>query len=462
MKKVKITSIAGFCLLSSMSFASDLSDALISTYQTNPELIAAREKLKITDEQMYNAISGFLPRIYYQGRKTYQKDDTNTSITSIQDTSQVSYNKVTPWDYNKRINSDINLQQNLFSGGQSVMAVRIAKFTIDAAREELISTEQSVFQKAISAFAGVIYAKQVLEINKENVVAYEKRYEAIKERVIEGVDKQADLAKVSAGKADAYTNLTIASGSYENSLATYQQVIGLEANDLQLGVDLGEIPKTQLELLNKSLVTNPALKNVTSQYKAAEINVYSNAAALLPSVDIGGSIGKSWQKENNASNQPYTNSKTAYIQVTVPIFNQGIEYSRTREASARAATLKYSVKNTKSTVTQEASRAWNTYIGAVEALKSAKEAVSAAEIALSAIQQSYDEGVDKLIDLLDAQQDLYSYRVKLARVQNELVIARYDLLALVGTLNAKDLSLSTKLYNPAANYDKVKFELIGF
>lgn len=462
MKKIKLSSMVGLCFFSSMSFGTNLSDALVSTYQTNPDLIAAREKLKITDEQMFNAISGFLPKIYYQGRKTYQKDDTSTQIVTNGDTRQINYSKVSPWDYTKKINSDINLQQNIFNGGQTVMAVRIAKYTIDAARDELTNTEQNVLKNAIKAFADVIYAKQVLEINKENVVAYEKRYEAIKDRVIEGVDKQADLAKVSAGKADAYTNLTVASGSYENSLASYREVVGIDADSLEVGEDLVEIPKSQLELLDKSLANNPSLKSVTNQFKAAEINVYSNAASLLPSVDIGGSVGKNWQKENDTSSQPYTNTKTAYIQVTIPIYNQGIEYSKTREASAKAATYKFSVKSAKSNVTQAAMSTWNTYVSAVEALKSAKEAVKAAEIALSAIQQSYEEGVDKLIDLLDAQQDLYSYKVKLARVQNELLVAKYDLLVVMGGLTAKNLSLPTKLYNPASNYDKVKFELIGF
>lgn len=460
MKNLKIALIV-LCLISNTTFATTLSDALVQAYQNNPELIAAREKLKATDEQMYRAISGFLPTIQYAARKTYQKNDTDltASTTNIGQTQAV---KTSPWNHNKRRTTDVNIQQNLFNGGQDVMAVRIAKYTIEAAREELLATEQKVLSDAINAFLGVIYAKQVLEINKENVLAYEKRYEAIKERVLAGVDKQTDLAKTAAGKADAYTNLTVASGNYESSLAEYIRVVGEESSDLVIGENLGQIPANQMELLSKSLLTNPSLMSVMLQQKAADIGVYSNAARLLPTVDIGGNIGKSWQKDSAAATQPYTNSKTAYIQVSVPIFNKGLEFSYTREASAKAANLKYIVRNTKSAVTQESSRMWNSYVGTLESSKSAAEAVKASSIALDAIQQSYDEGVDRLTDLLDAQQDLYFYKTKLAKVIYDLGVSRYNLLTLIGTLNAKDLALPTKIYNPATNYDKVKFELIGF
>ncbi len=454
-KKILVTS----CFLPNITFATSLAEALIHTYQNNPQLIAAREELRATDEQMFKAISGFLPRATYAARKTKQKDDTSTVLNSQSTTTVV---KDDSWSKTKRRTTDVNIEQNLFNGGQDVMAVKIAKYTIDAGRERLILAEQEILSEAISAYLGVIYAKQVMEINKENVVLYNKRYESIKERVLAGVDKQADLARTFAGKLDAFTNLTVASSNYESALATYSRVIGMEAENLTLNADeLGSFPANQAEITSKALVSNPSLRNIMFQEKAAALNVYSNAAKLLPSVDIGGNIGKSWQ-QNDGVGQPYTNSKTAYIQISVPIYNRGLEFSYTREASANAAKLKYLLKNNRNIVIQDATKYWNSYVSSEESLKSAKEAVDAGNVALDAVQQSYNEGVDQLTTLLDVQQDLYTYKIKLARVVYELGVSRYNLLVVMGKLNANDLSLETKIYNPASNYDKVKFELIGF
>ena len=296
MKNLQIALIA--CLLSSTAFATTLSEALISTYHNNPELIAAREKLKETDEQMYQAISGFLPNIQYTARKSYSKKDT-TSVQNL-NTGGVDTTKISPWLSTKSRSTSLQIEQNVFNGGRTVMAVRMAKNYIDAGRAELLSKEEEVLASAIKSFFSVIYTKEILELNKQNVLSYEKKYETIKERVLAGVEKQADLALIGAEKANSYTELTIASGQYELALASYIKDIGMEADHL-VKEDLGVIPSTQIELLNNALRTNPQLLNVIYQQKAADINVYSKAASLLPTVDIGGSISKEWNKSSTVS-----------------------------------------------------------------------------------------------------------------------------------------------------------------
>lgn len=454
------TAILLSCLLSSTTFATTLSEALVNTYQNNPELIAAREQLKSTDEKMYQAISGFLPKLKYNAVKTNQKQDTTSAITSTGSTRTV---KAEDWIDTKSKKSSIDLEQNVFNGGQTVMAVKIAKYTIDAGRQDLLAKEQDILLKAISAYLDVAKTKQILEISKENYAAYEKKYIAVKERVEVGVAKQAELSDSSARKANASTNLAVAQGNYNAALASYIQIVGMEPDNISANPELLTVPpKNELELLQKSLESNPQLSNISLQKKIADINVISNAAGLLPSVDVGGSIGKSWQDTRGTTyQQPYTNTKAVYVSVTVPIYNRGLEYSNIRSSSAEAARFKYLLKNAKASVTQNSVQAWNKYISAQESVKSAEEAVKSGVVALSAKQQEYEEGLGTLTDLLDAQENLFQYQLKLAQVQEEHLISYYEMSSLMGALNAKDLGLSTKIYNPSENYDKIKFRLIG-
>ena len=456
MKKIKTTVLVS-CLLSNLACGATLSEALSSSYQNNPDLISAREQLKSVDEKMFQAISGFLPSINYVGRKDHRRDDT---ISASSPTGTI-VSKANPWENTRTTSSRVTLEQNIFNGGKTVMAVQIAKYIIDSARAKLLSKEQEVFAKTIEAFYGVIYTKKILEITKEDVLAYEKRYDMIKERVLAGIDKQSDLAKVAAERANAYTNLTSASGEYESALATYFKEVGVEADNLA-SENLGSLPANQVDLLQKALKGNPQLTSAVYDQKAAEINVLSNAASLLPKVDIGGEVSKTFSKGNYTNAQPYTKGEAVFIQVSVPIYNRGIEYSLTREAKAKAAAEKYNLKNTRATVTRDASKYWNDYITKQESIKSAEEAVKSGMIALEGAQQSYDEGVQSLTDLLNAQTELYHYKIRLAQVQTAAETSRYSVLSLFGGLNAKNLALPTKIYNPAVNYNKVKMELIGF
>lgn len=441
------------CLLSSSSFATTLTEALVSTYQNNPELIAAREELKTTDEKMYKAISGFLPKIEYSASKINQKQDTTSSLTEL---------KTEDWIDSKAKKSTLELKQNVFSGGQSVMAVKIAQYTIEAGRQNLLAKEQEILLSAIEAYLEVIKTKNTLEISKENYAAYEKKYNAVKEKLEVGVARQADLADAGARKANASTSLTVAIGKYNAAVASYIQIIGIEPDNLDAGYILVKAPANEMELMQHSLVHNPQLLNVTLQKKIADISVTSTAASMLPSVDVGGTIGKNWQDTRGSNiNQPYTNSKTVFVSVTVPIYNQGLEYSNIRTSSAEAARWKYLLKNTKASVTQSTVATWNQYISAQDAVKSSEEAVKAARVALDSKQQEYEEGLTTLTELLDIQENLFQYRLKLEEAKETADLSYYKMSSLTGHLNAKDLSLPTKLYNPTENFDKIKLRLIG-
>jgi outer membrane protein len=464
MKNIKIA-IAVSVFLSSTALATTLPEALSSAYQNNPELIAAREQLKVTDEKMYMAISGFLPTIGYSAKKIYNKSDaySSTSYHPASDSTITSNNKLDTWNKTKSKSSTIGLKQNIFQGGRTVMAVQIAKYTIEAGREELLSKEQKVLLDAVKAYLDVLQTKEILAINKENYESFAKKYESIKEEVAVGVKKNSDLANAAAHKANASTYLAKASGDYEGALATYLKVVGIPAENLNMGPDLLEVPANQMELLQNSLKSNPELLQVNYIKKSADINVISNAAALLPEVNVGGEIGKTWSHQQGRNNtQPYTNTKAVYISVDIPIYNQGVEFSKTRGASADAARLKYLAKNTQAEVTGNATKLWSNYIYSKEAVASSEEAVKAGIVALDGTQQAYEEGVASISDLLVSQENLFQYKIALANAKTNLAVSKYSLHSLMGKLNAKDLALPTKIYNPAANYDKVKLQLIGF
>lgn len=451
--------------LSGSALATTLPEALVNAYNNNPELIAAREQLKVTDEKMYQAFSGFLPSVSFQGTKTRQKSDAasaqNYNPFSRQITSITE--KSTPWNQTKSTNTAIQIKQNLFNGGQSVTDIRVAKYFIESGRADLVSKEQEILFNSINAYLDVILSKKILEINKENVSDYEKKYKATQEKFDAGLEKKSDLANAASKKAAAETKLIQATGKYSDAVATYIKVIGLEPEDLRSSESLGVIPKNQLELIRIAQAYNPALQNVIYQQKIADINVFKSVATMFPQIDIIGTIAKSYSYQRGQTTPaPYANSKSIALQLTIPIYQQGVEYSKTRGASAEAARFKYLVKNSKAEISQKSTQAWNNYLTSLDAVKSAEEAIKAGTIALEEQQRLYEEGIGSLTDLLDYQENLYNYKITIERSKNDANLSYYQLMALTGNLTAKGLSLATKIYNPAKNYDKVKMQIIGY
>lgn len=453
-------------LASNTVFATSLSEALISAYQTNPELIAAREDLKSTDENMFKALSKFLPGIQFSYIVQQRKQD-----TALRNVDEVFYDgvnpdqKVKPWRQKTTTDSGFNLTQNLFNGGQDVMGLKFAKYIIESGRSNLKNTEQQILLDTIKAYLDVILKTKTLEINKENVSFYDRKLEKVENEIEAGVRKRNDLSEAQAARAYAYSKLMQAEGEYNSALATYQKQVGISAENLKLDTSLFSVDKKNEEILAFSLKNNPNIAASKFNNKAAELAKNINIAKMLPVVNLSAGIRKQKTTHNYTGGDPYvpySNNKSIGLTMTIPIYQQGVEYSQVREAKARAASSRYSLKSVKDQVTQNVTSALSQYNAFKESVMATAEAVKAGEAALEGMTQGYEEGINSITDLLNTKENLYSYQIDHEQAKNNYEASKYFVAAVMGKLTAKDLGLSTKIYEPAVNYDRVKARLIGF
>ena len=94
----------------------------------------------------------------------------------------------------------------------------------------------------------------------------------------------------------------------------------------------------------------------------------------------------------------------------------------------------------------------------IEALTSQ---VNAAQIAAEGTRQQALVGTATVLDSLTAEQILLSAQVNLVVAQHDALLNSYTLLASVGRLNARDLALAAKIYDPQENQDRVHDKLFG-
>ena len=87
--------------------------------------------------------------------------------------------------------------------------------------------------------------------------------------------------------------------------------------------------------------------------------------------------------------------------------------------------------------------------------------IRANEIALEGVEREALVGSRTVLDVLDAEQALLDSRVSLVGAQRDEVVARFALLAAIGTLTARDLKLNVELYDPERNYKGVRDQWFG-
>ena len=427
---------------SSSSFAMSFEDALSLAYNNNPFLKSAREDLKITDEQMPQAISGFLPQISANVERG--KRDTTQSGTSVE--------KLTD-------SKEIVIRQPLFRGGQTYNNIKMAKNVIHAERESLREIEQEVLLEAITAYADIIKDQEVLELSKNNVEVLTKHLEVTTERFELGEVTKTDVAQAEAGLAVAKSEMLSADGTLESSIATFIRIVGEKPGILKEFNKPISFANSLDELIQIAMAENPSILTLQHNGMAAKNRVSVEKGKLLPSVNLQASKDK--QQGVLFSTSDLENERFS-INVSIPLYQSGSEYSRVRQAKFNHGRLQLGLEDQRNKVREAVIEAFNRFHVARAVIKSNKAAIEASEIALEGTQEEAKFGSRTTLDVLDAEQELFEAKANLIRSKRDEIVSSYTLLSLIGRLSPSELGLTVDIFDPKENYNKRKYQIIGF
>src|SRR5207248_11779645 len=105
---------------------------------------------------------------------------------------------------------------------------------------------------------------------------------------------------------------------------------------------------------------------------------------------------------------------------------------------------------------QTATQRWETLQAARASMVSFGAAVRAAQIALDGTQQEALVGSRTVLDVLIAEQQLFTTQSQLVTSQHDAALAEFNLAAATGRLIAPELKLPVKLYDMQQHYKAVK------
>jgi outer membrane protein len=174
-------------------------------------------------------------------------------------------------------------------------------------------------------------------------------------------------------------------------------------------------------------------------YEVAQKDTNRAIAGHAPSIDLIAQRGYNDSESGISATSFRSYSSQATIQVTIPLFSGGYTQSVVREKSALASKALADYENTRRSVAQATRQA---YLGFTSGLAQVK-AYEAAEIsALSALDSNklgYEVGVRINIDVLNAQDTLFTTRRDLAKSRYDTILNGLKLKAQAAVLSDEDL-----------------------
>jgi outer membrane protein len=436
--------------------AETLESALIQAYQNNPTLNSQRAAVRATDENVPQALSGYRPRVSITASGGEQSVSTITKVTT---TTPNSYS--TQSGYNSPVSAGVTATQTLFNGFQTANKTRQAEAQVQAARETLRVTEQTVLLNAATAYMNLLRDTAILDLQKRNVEVLQEQLRQVRDRFNVGEVTRTDVAQSESRLAAGRSQVLTAESNYKTSGAIYRQVIGTSPGKLTAGTPVDRFsPSTLPAAIGAASTIHPSVTTAQYNIDVAQLQVKVAEGALYPTLSVQGNYTKNYLAVGNLNTMESYNA-SVLGQLSVPIYQGGAEYSLIRQAKETLGQKRIDFDTARDQARQTVVQAWGQLDAAKANIDATQAQVQASEIALNGVREEARVGQRTTLDVLNAQQELVNARVALVGAQRDRVVASYSLLAGVGRLSPQVLGLRVPVYEAATHYEQVRDSWAG-
>jgi len=438
--------------------AETIEAALARAYQNNPQLNAQRAIVRQSDEGVAQALSGYRPTISANASLGKQFTRETENFPPIPGTPLTQGASVAIKGPTTPRSAGATASQTLFNA-QTAQKVRQAESQVSAARETLRVMEQSVLLGAATAYMDMSRDSANLEVQQSNIRVLERTLKDTRDRFSVGQVTATDVAQAEAQLAAGEASLHAAEATLSSTRATYRRIIGNNPENLAPASPVDRLaPSTLTAAITLGSAQNPSVTAALYGVDVALLQVKIAEGALWPTLALQGNIQQ--QFDANVTT-PKLFTESALLNLSVPIYQAGSEYSAIRQNKEAVGQQRLNVDQVRAQTQANVVQAWGQLQAAKAQVEAAQRQGNAAERALTGVRNEALAGQRTTLDVLNAQQALVNARVNLITAQHDRVVASYSLLSAVGRLSAQVLDLPVSIYDPAVHYHQVRDSWFG-
>jgi adhesin transport system outer membrane protein len=397
-----------------------MKDAAQKAIATNPEVTARLNQLRAAIDAVDIARAGWRPQVNLEavaGADRNRQYTTQTTTIS-RNGAALSVNQLL-WDFGVVSNEIGRLGHD-----------KLARYF-----ELLDTTEQTAFEAA-RAYQDVLRYRRLVELAEDSYVQHRYALAQIQQRVKAGVGRGVDNEQAAARVALAESNLTTEIANLHDVTARYARVVG-EAPPAKLpavATVAGAMPTSPGEAMAQALRNNAALNAAIENLRSARDVASERKSALYPRVEARLRSGAGHNFDGVLGQR---DDSTAQVVLNWSLYDGGANYARVRQQARLVDTAADQRDKICRDVRQATAIAYNDTRKLQEQLEALDRNVLAIEKARDAYRQQFEIGQRSLLDLLNAENELYTARRAHANSQFDLEVARLRTLATMQKLSTQ-------------------------
>ena len=395
---------------------------------------AARHAAEAGRERLPQGRALLLPTLNLSGSATRSRIELDSRDETLLASTTRSPESV---GYTLTLTQPLFRQQNWFQYRQAGHQVKQAEATFGQAYQDLIVRVAQAYFDVLAAQDTLALVRAQKEAISEQLAQAKRNFEVGTATITDTHEAQARFDLIGAQEIAAQNDL-------ESRRRTLQLLTGREPSELRpLRADVKLTPPNPPDMQAWVELAETQSYPVQIQEAAAEVAALEARradAAHLPTLDAvatHGQTGQSATSESSAGRD--TTSTVIGLQLAMPLYAGGGLSSREREAAALSLRAKEDLEVARRNSALATRQNYLAVINGIAQVAALEQALVSSQSALDSNKLGYEVGVRINIDVLNAQQQLYSTRRDLAVARYNTITNQLRLKAAAGSLREEDL-----------------------
>jgi len=425
MKKIGMTCLAGLLLLSLSTECAakqwSLRDCIDYALANNIKLQKAKIQEYSALEDVKQSQSALLPSLNLstsqnvnytpwpqQGRATVADGYVQSSVDKVYYNGSYSLSgNWTVWNGNKNRNN-----------------VKLNKVAAEQARLDSATTANNVLEQIAQLYVQILYSNEAIAVTKESLKTSQTNEQRGKTMVEVGKMSKADLAQLTAQRAqDEYAIVEAESNlrNYKRQLKELLQITSDEEFDVAVPSTTDDMALEAVPALNDvyaaSLEQRPEIKNAKLGIESSDLGIKVAKAGRMPTVSLNAGVttSTSSMSDNTWGTQMKNNfSLGGGVTVSIPLFDNRQTKTAVNKAKLQKQSYLLDLQDKQTTLYSTIENYWLQAVTNQNKFKAARVSTESALASYELLSEQFKQGLKNTVELMTGKTNL------LQAQQNEL------------------------------------------
>ncbi len=318
----------------------------------------------------------------------------------------------------------VNGNWTVWNGGRNTNTVKLNKLTEEQAELDSAEIANQLQEQIAQLYVQILYSEEAIKVNEQTAETTRKNEERGKTMVEVGKMSKADLAQLTAQRAQAEYNIVEAQSNLKNFKRQLKQILQITDNqefDVAIPATTDEMALQLIPSLNEvytsALAIRPEIRNVMLGIESSDLSIKIAKAGKLPQIGLNAGFSTNTTSMNDKAWGTQLKSNVnlgAGFSISIPLFDQRQTKSQVNKALLQKENYMLDLKDKQTTLYSTIENYWLQAVNNQDKFKAAKISTESQQTSFELLSEQFRLGLKNIIELMTGADNLR------AAQQNEL------------------------------------------